>query len=167
MDQRNQKFNIFAGASLFCMFVIYCCPYFQADLGPKVYLRNETLDGIVVGWRERQPPIVGPDLFSVEITDWRQTLEPGYVREWLGFSTSCHPMIEIENGKEISTGRFYEYFIPLWFMLMLTAVVPIWWLNNHLKYRRRCFRLANGLCPRCGYDVRASGERCSECGFIL
>ena len=32
------------------------------------------------------------------------------------------------------------------------------------KQSKRKKRLAAGLCPRCGYDLRACGERCSECG---
>jgi hypothetical protein len=32
--------------------------------------------------------------------------------------------------------------------------------------RRRRVRIAAGLCVACGYDMRASRERCSECGAV-
>ena len=33
-------------------------------------------------------------------------------------------------------------------------------------WRRRRTRLARGMCPACGYDLRASPERCPECGRV-
>jgi hypothetical protein len=40
----------------------------------------------------------------------------------------------------------------------------------HLRRRERrhvLAQLATGHCPRCGYDIRATRERCPECGTIL
>ena len=34
------------------------------------------------------------------------------------------------------------------------------------RARRRRLRLKKGLCPDCGYDLRASEGRCPECGTI-
>ena len=48
-------------------------------------------------------------------------------------------------------------FFPLWLPAMLLAVLPALWLR-----RRR--RLKPGLCPACGYDLRATPGRCPECG---
>jgi predicted amidophosphoribosyltransferase len=41
---------------------------------------------------------------------------------------------------------------------------PAVWLNG-LRKTRRAKRL--GLCPSCGYDLRASPERCPECGVTV
>jgi tRNA(Ile2) C34 agmatinyltransferase TiaS len=34
-----------------------------------------------------------------------------------------------------------------------------------LRRLRHIDRIATGLCPECGYDLRATPNRCPECGF--
>jgi hypothetical protein len=65
---------------------------------------------------------------------------------------------------------FSVLFILLWFGSPLAIVAGAEALERLLvtRQRRRVARIerriAAGLCVRCGYDVRASGGRCSECG---
>ncbi len=51
--------------------------------------------------------------------------------------------------------------ISLLYPILLTAVAPLMRLYSGLRRRRRR-RLR--LCVTCGYDLRASGHRCPECG---
>jgi hypothetical protein len=54
--------------------------------------------------------------------------------------------------------------IPHWFVIAVLGVAPaIAGRRLHHRWRRRR-RVRRGLCADCGYDVRASGERCPECG---
>jgi hypothetical protein len=49
---------------------------------------------------------------------------------------------------------------PYWFLAIIFAAVPAgrWWR----RFRRTA--PAAGLCVRCGYDLRATPDRCPECG---
>jgi hypothetical protein len=53
------------------------------------------------------------------------------------------------------------YAIPAWSIALLTAISPVVWLRRKLRQRRR---YGHGLCPKCGYDLRATPDRCPECG---
>jgi hypothetical protein len=50
---------------------------------------------------------------------------------------------------------------PDWSLLPAFAVLPTFWL---ILRRRR--KPAVGVCSNCGYDLRATPERCPECGMV-
>ena len=77
-----------------------------------------------------------PRVAKVGIVD----LTPGTVR------------VRISPGNQISA--------PPWALVLLLAVTPP--LVHDLKNKRR--GRAGGLCPACGYDMRATPGRCPECG---
>jgi hypothetical protein len=53
--------------------------------------------------------------------------------------------------------------IPYWPMVLLSGMWPACWLHTILRNLRRS---QAGKCSKCGYDLRATPERCPECGEI-
>ncbi len=60
--------------------------------------------------------------------------------------------------------------VPHWFIILLAAILPAWRFGGWTWRRRRRRRCA-GLCPACGYDLRATPNangpllaQCPECG---
>jgi hypothetical protein len=52
---------------------------------------------------------------------------------------------------------------PYWFIMLLTAILPAARLAARRRRARR-LRMRPGLCRHCGYDCRATPDRCPECG---
>jgi hypothetical protein len=64
--------------------------------------------------------------------------------------------------------RLIKILIPFWSLALAAALLPLTWLAHRLWMRRRAARRRGaGLCPACGYDLRATTDRCPECGLIL
>jgi len=60
--------------------------------------------------------------------------------------------------------RFHYVSFPYWLPAAMTAPLAVRAVRLAVEWRRRRRRHAAGCCPRCGYDLRATPERCPECG---
>jgi hypothetical protein len=55
--------------------------------------------------------------------------------------------------------------VPYWFCAVAASILPVFWL---MQWRRRISANRNdGRCSNCGYDLRASPDRCPECGTAV
>lgn len=52
--------------------------------------------------------------------------------------------------------------LPLWMVVLATMALPTLWFK-----RRRGATSGTVVCRKCGYDLRASHNRCPECGTLV
>jgi hypothetical protein len=91
----------------------------------------------------------------VHVTSWIAGLGLGYMTCGGGF---------VFFGCEIPhwLGAALSLAIPT--MMLLSLVLPVSAIVRPLWHRWRESRRQPGLCYTCGYDLRATPERCPECG---
>jgi hypothetical protein len=120
--------------------------------------------GGVVAWRTWENVAESQDGFS-----WTRREPWGYLKyfdgtfrrvgrgQLLGFAY-------FKNARADSflyTSSSSAVFVPYWPLFVLTGLGPLLWLRARVRLRARRRRRQ---CLSCGYDLRASPDRCPECG---
>jgi hypothetical protein len=82
----------------------------------------------------------------------------------LGFSVTAGHYVPVGSAPMAPPWKYgVRVTIPYWFLALL---VVFWPVRKALIRRKRRRSSRRGLCPTCGYDLRATPERCPECGTI-
>lgn len=69
-----------------------------------------------------------------------------------------YPQTYRANG---SVMDWWSITVPIWALVLCGMLLPGLQIVRALRLRKR---QRGGLCPACGYDLRASPRRCPECG---
>ncbi len=120
--------------------------------------------------------------FYLSYTIQTRSVHTQYAAAWGGlqYSSSAPPLRHggqrfrlrvgswwnLRGFRDFETGwvpskRAGHLFIPLWIPSVLCSFV---FAISYAPLRRRRKRKKLGLCVKCGYDLRASKDRCPECG---
>jgi hypothetical protein len=94
------------------------------------------------------------------------TAPPSRGRWWgrLGFHFARDGRFANLSPTRTAGGTDWQLWLPHWFLALLLVLLPAARLSSLYRARRRRARV--GLCPSCGYDLRATPGRCPECGTI-
>ena len=91
---------------------------------------------------------------------------PKSTRRGLGLTTfGAGPWKSIISGRlNISVGaRGYDLEFPHWVLVVALSIAPA----IRVRKRRMVRRAVGEYCSACGYDLRATPDRCPECGTLV
>ena len=71
-------------------------------------------------------------------------------------------ILTIRGDSSAIVWRGFLVGMPFYLLPTLAAI----WIVKTVRERRRRGRVARGLCASCGYDIRATPNRCPECAPI-
>jgi hypothetical protein len=121
----------------------------QIGLGPPRYS---------VGHLELHPQTI--IYTQASFNQWRP---PAHSRFGFGWDMHMPQLQFLESPFSVLDCRSKLFVFPFWFLAILLVVAPAWSLFQLVHHRRL---LANGRCSSCGYDLRATPNRCPECGTV-
>jgi hypothetical protein len=124
--------------------------------------------GVTLQFFDARGPVQGPDQGAPDYFAWEDTFRRNNAHaERLGFRFTRFASIEQLTGpRRASLFEGYYTFIavPYAFVVVCTAILPVLWVRSSRARALKARRLESGLCVHCGYDLRASGDTCPECG---
>jgi len=73
-----------------------------------------------------------------------------------------------DDGRPVPPRIAYSHDIvaPHWFVLLILLLPLMLWSIDRARWQRMRRRIRNVQCHFCGYDLRATPDRCPECGMI-
>ena len=113
--------------------------------------------GGVILFHHIEPPLHDIGFVSYRVLPRQRKARPVGNR-FLGFAVFASPPSWSRRD------QFCE--VPDWFVALATSILPLLALRCAV-FDRPKRRIGAGRCGACGYDLRASTERCPECGTAI
>jgi hypothetical protein len=94
---------------------------------------------------------------------WDRSKPEGYLEARRSPTTLFNRVGFALDNVRYQTCQLRGFACPYWFITLLTAILPAARLVGCWRRARR-LRMRPGICQYCGYDCRATPDRCPECG---
>jgi len=180
---KRHLFNLLGGLSLL-LFLASCVLWIKSyeveyttcrQIGLRLYeaesLFGKLQFGITCGWPPQPPPFLAAARWvfaPMPIKPGSLYFRPKAPNVWtflgFGWDDRTFPLrVQYPPAPVVtSIARTRTLIVPLWSVCVMTGSLSLWSMYRRLLRRRSQI----GLCLVCGYDLRATPDRCPECGTV-
>jgi len=165
----SAAFSALVGVAALALWVASCFAWPRTD-----YSWFDTQSGTFTGWVVN---LVAGKIGVTYTRSWMPIVESKTTRIWytvpmteglpmrdrLGLSLPSWDYRDKPFG-DATAMRYWNVYTPCWLLLLLSVPILFLWLCQRRRTRRRRMQ---GKCVGCGYDLRATRERCPECGLAI
>jgi hypothetical protein len=167
--KRTARIVFHAAAAMSCVFLLLAFGFWVRSYRSRYELavqdfssfRNVVISRgeILVGWFTQRGD---PEPFASPSAEWIwEKGDSEDLTEQVARAPLAGFFFERPGGNESG----FRALVPIPFVVFFFTPLPLVDLVV-IRRRRRMRRAAAGLCVQCGYDLRATADRCPECGTI-
>jgi hypothetical protein len=113
----------------------------------------------IVGFFESDEPAINPFRRSI----WNKA---GFGFELSTAARGGRRFAWQSDRRHFGSERSFLMHLPYWFLILLFAIAMSPLLKRAYSRRRTAWLAAANRCVQCGYDLRATPDRCPECGTV-
>lgn len=136
----------------------------RSILGRVHLISHLNLPPYTGGWNYFSQRVSSQSLWNGGMSDYPARVEwhGGFV--WQQYTKTYVSFLV--PGQIAPVHRLRLIVVPYWFIITAMGITPIVRLVVLIRSLTGTRRAAANLCIQCGYDLRATPERCPECGAI-
>jgi hypothetical protein len=133
----------------------------------EIHLSSRQTQVIVAIERLQNPPVIGPSFYDrAAVTRFDERFPPPQPSiNLLQINVFSHPLYGQLNGNLTWVGTSTDFRFAYWYFVIAFMLFPLYlWAAPVTRWYRRKRATDPSLCLQCGYDLRATPDRCPECG---
>ena len=159
-------FNFAAAVSVVLLIAMVCLLARSREVSDAVFVNNgRFLIGVYSRWGRIEFAVYDMRGHRADFANFVRRAGWMHFREWANPNGGSFPRLRFDLP--VRPNNPLTVITPdLAWVAVSFCVMLVWYARRRARSHMQARRRRNGLCTSCGYDLRASLDRCRECGAV-